>query len=207
MKKNKNIFIHEVIIYNKIYEIFCKNGGKSSFIEVIFFSFMLFLLLVCNFLCINNSAFFVVFLFLFIFLIFAKKLFYKDLYKSWKETIGCVPYNVDIYSTFTLNCIKENITSSMLDSVLKLLECDIEKTDLFNFSTTFIIPFFITISSSIIFNTLSLTKLNNNSFLVIFSLIMMFSFIIYYISINKKLNNLLFKKCIVYAKTYLDTTG
>lgn len=43
MKVNKNVFIHEIVPYKKIYKIFYKSGGKMTVIEFIFIMVSFFL--------------------------------------------------------------------------------------------------------------------------------------------------------------------
>lgn len=210
MKVKQDYEIHDRMKnkYDKIYQIFIDAGGKITKIE--------YFLVVCIILCIvlylvfsklfdskesflNLISFIPLVIMIFI-LYWYIKLSNDRLFKPYVKKIGLKPKNASIYYSFANECIRNNIPIEDLKSVRRDLTENIDSS--FSISLNIFLPIFFTVITNLLSDVESVAEYIEFIIPLMFC-IYAFLFIFGH---NKPIENKFFKKCIVYAEEFYNTS-
>lgn len=210
MKVKQDYEIHDRLKskYDKIYQIFIDAGGKTTKIEY----GLEFCIILCPVLYLVLSKFFdskesflnlisLIPLVIMIFILYWYiKLSNDSLFKPYVKKIGLKPKNASIYYSFANECIRNNIPIEDLKSVRRYLTENIDSS--FSISLKIFLPIFFTVITNLLSDVKSVAEYIKFIIPLLFGIYA----ILFIFANNKPMENKFFKKCIVYAEEFYNTS-
>lgn len=210
MKVKQDYEIHDRLKnkYDKIYQIFIEAGGKTTKIEY----GLEFCIILCPVLYLVLSKLFdskgsflnlisLIPLVIMIFILYWYiKLSNDRLFKPYVKKIGLKPKNASICYSFATECMAREVSIEDLKSVRRILTENIDFS--FSISSNIFLPIFFTVITNLLYDIENI-KVN-----IKFIIPLLFGIyaIVFIIANNKPIENKFFKKCIVYAEEFYNTS-
>lgn len=208
MKEEKYVAVHDSIkeSYDKIYGIFNKCAGYSSFAEKVLICFIIILPII--YLIVDYYKWKFSFLFLFLFLLLLS-IYYKFVDSRvsgyFVKKLGIKPAKTNAFIIFCDRCLCENISLSEVEEVYEYVDINISLKNLNNFYYPILLTIVMSLVSNRVDELIPLIKCNEStdSYAFILPLLICFYLIVSFLSTGKFRNLLLFKKGLFYVKTKL----
>lgn len=208
MKEEKYVAVHDSIeeSYNKIYGIFNKCTGYSSFAEKVLSTFIIGLPII--YLIVDYYKWKFSFLFLFLFLLLLS-IYYKFVDSRvsgyFVKKLGIKPAKTNAFIIFCDRCLCENISLSEIEEVYEYVDINISLENLNNFYYPILLTIVMSLVSNRVDELIALIKCKEptDSYAFRLPLVICFYLIVSFLSTGKFRNLLLFKKGLFYVKMKL----
>lgn len=192
--------------YNKIYGIFNKCAGYSSFAEKVLTTLILILPIIYFIVDYHKWKFSLLILFLFLLFLFIYYGFVDSRVSGYfVKKLGIKPAKTNAFIIFCDRCLCENISLSEVEEVYEYVDINISLKNLNNFYYPILLTIVMSLVSNKIDELIALIKCNKptDSYAFSLTLVVCFCLIISFLSTTEFRNLLLFKKGLFYVKTKL----
>lgn len=208
MKEEKYVAVHDYVeeSYNKIYGIFNKCAGYSSFAEKVLSTFIISLPIIYFIVDYHKWKFSLLILFLFLLFLFIYYIFVDFRVSGYfVKKLGIKPAKTNTFIIFCDRCLCENISLSEVEEVYEYVDINISLKNLNNFYYPILLTIVMSLVSNKVDELIALIKCNKttDSYAFALSLFICIYLIMSFLSTRKFRNLLLFKKGLFYVKTKL----